>query len=89
LLRKAFFPMTGVIGVEIDCPFTPAMLRKVTYAASQSASFVEASKDLAALAEVKVSRERVQRWSKRVGQERIAEVQRQRESYQQLPLPAR
>lgn len=63
------------------------MLRKVAYAGSQSASFVQATKDLEALAEVKVTRERVQRWTKRVGQERVAEVQRQAESYQELPLP--
>jgi hypothetical protein len=76
-----------VIGVEIDCPFTPAMLRKVTYAGSQSVSFVQATKDLEALAEMKVSRERVQRWTKRVGEERVAEAQRQAEAYQALPLP--
>jgi hypothetical protein len=81
--------MTAAIGVEVDCPFTPTMLRKVAYAGSQSASFVAATKDLEALAEVKVSRERVQRWTKRVGGQRVAEVQRQAESFQALPLPAR
>lgn len=81
--------MTVAIGVEPDCPFTPAMLRKVAYAGSQSSSFVQATKDLAALAEVKVSRERVQRWTKRVGQERVAEVERQAKAYAELPLPER
>ena len=79
--------MTRLIGVEIDCPFTPAMLMKVAYAGSLSASFVEATGDLEALAETKVSRERVQRWTKRVGQERVAEVERQAEAYAGLPLP--
>jgi hypothetical protein len=65
------------------------MLRKVVYAGSQSASFRQATKDLEALAETKVSRQRVQRWSKRVGEERVAEVGRQAESYQALPLPQR
>jgi hypothetical protein len=65
------------------------MLRKVAYAGSQSASFVQATKDLEALAETRVSRERVQRWTKRVGQERIAEVEGQAASYQALPLPQR
>jgi hypothetical protein len=64
------------------------MLRKVVYAGSQATSFVQATKDLDALAEVKLTRERVQRWTKRVGQERVAEVQRQAEAYQALPLPA-
>jgi hypothetical protein len=63
------------------------MLRKVVYAGSQSASFVEATKDLEALAETKVSRERVQRWTKRVGTERVREVEASAKSYQGLPLP--
>ena len=81
--------MTQALGVEIDCPFTPSMLRKVAYAGSQSASFVEATRDLLALAEVEVSRERVQRWTKRVGLERVAEVEAAAHRYQQLPLPVR
>lgn len=81
--------MTQAIGVEVDCPFTPSMLRKVVYAGSQSVSFVEASKDLLALAEAEVSRERVQRWTKRIGEERIAETRAAAKSYGELPLPAR
>lgn len=76
-----------MIGVEIDCPFTPAMLKKVAYAGVQSASFPKATEDLEALAEVVVSRERVQRWTKRIGNERADEVETQAESYQSLPLP--
>ena len=79
--------MTKAIGVEIDCPFTPAMLKKVVYAGSQSASFSKATEDLQALAEVKVSRERVQRWTKRVGGERVSEVEEQAGQYQMLTLP--
>ena len=80
--------MTRTIGVEVECPFTPAVLRKVAYAGSQSASFVRATKDLKALAEVETSREQVRRWTKRVGEERVGEVERQAEAYAQLPLPA-
>lgn len=79
--------MTQAIGVEVGCPFTPAVLRKVTYAGSQSASFARASQDLAALAEVKVSREQVRRWTKRVGEERVSEVEKAAKAYEQLPLP--
>jgi hypothetical protein len=61
----------------------------VVYAGSQSASFVQATKDLEALAELSVSRERVQRWTKRIGRERVAEAQEQAEAYERLPLPAR
>jgi hypothetical protein len=59
----------------------------VVYAGSQSASFVQATKDLAALAELPVSRERVQRWTKRVGQERLTQVEAAAAAYQALPLP--
>ena len=65
------------------------MLRKVAYAGSQSASFVQATKDLEALAEVQVSRQRVGRWTKRVGEERVKATQQQANAYQSLPLPAR
>lgn len=81
--------MTRAIGVEVDCPFSGSMLRKVVYAGSQSASFVTASKDLEALAEAPISRERVERWTKRVGSERVAEVEARSAAYQQLDLPAR
>jgi hypothetical protein len=79
--------MTGAIGVEVDCPFTPAVLRKVVYAGSQSSSFPQAPKDLAALAEVQVSREQVRRWTTRVGQQRVEEANRQAQAYEQLPIP--
>ena len=78
-----------MIGVEIDCPFTPAILRKVAYAGSQSVSFVQATEDLQALAEAEVSRERVQRWTKRVGTERVEQAQQLADAYQALSLPER
>jgi hypothetical protein len=81
--------MTAALGVEPDCPFTAGALKKVVYAGSQSASFVQATQDLETLAELSVSRERVQRWTKRIGCERVAEAQEQAEAYQALPLPAR
>lgn len=65
------------------------MLRKVAHAESQSASFVQATKDLSALAEVNVSRERVQRWTKRVGAERVEQAQRLADAYQGLSLAGR
>ena len=65
------------------------MLRKVVYAGSQSASFVQSTRDLEALAEAPVSRERVQRWTKRVGNERVKEAEALADAYQALPLPER
>jgi hypothetical protein len=65
------------------------MLKKVVYAGAQSASFAQATKDLEALAETTVSRERVQRWTKRVGHERTVAVAADAGDYQALPLPER
>ena len=81
--------MTQAIGVDVDCPFSPGMLKKVVHAGSQSASFVAATKDLIALAETHVSRERVERWTKRVGNDRVAQLASLSDSYQALPLPQR
>lgn len=61
----------------------------MVYAGVQSSSFVQGVKDLAALAELDVSRERVQRWTKRVGHERCLVMESQAAAYQSLPLPER
>ena len=63
------------------------MLRKVSYAGAKSPSFVGATEDLIELAERTVSRERVQRWTKRVGQECVEEAEALADEYQVLPLP--
>lgn len=65
------------------------MLKKVVYAASRSTSFVEAVNDLQALGELLISRERVQRWAKRIGRQRVAQLEQQATAYQDLPLPKR
>lgn len=65
------------------------MLKKIVYAGSQSASFVRATHDLKVLAEVAVTAKRVERWTKRVGQQRVTEAETSAEMYQALPLPKR
>ena len=65
------------------------MLRKVAYAGAQASSFGQAAKDLTALAEVTITTKRVERWTKRVGEARVAEREQQAEAYQELPLPQR
>lgn len=64
-------------------------MKKVVYAGSQSASFAQAAKDLDALAETQVTAKRVERWTKRVGQQRVAEAEASAQTYQALPLPER
>jgi hypothetical protein len=63
------------------------MLRKVAYAGGKSPSFLGATQDLIELAERTVSRERVQRWTKRIGQECVEEADASADQYQALPIP--
>ena len=81
--------MTQVLGMEPDSQLSPALLKKVVYAAARSTSFRQAEEDLLMLAEVKVSSQRVRRASQRVGEERVAQSRDAAEAYQRLPLPAR
>jgi hypothetical protein len=79
--------MTRLIGVEPDCPFSPGLLEKISYAGAQSSSFVQAAKDLQVLAEVEVTAKRIERWTKRIGDQRVAELEGAAAAYQELPLP--
>jgi len=81
--------MTSAMGVEVDCPFSPGLLRKVAYAGAQSCSFPQATKDLETLGEVTVTAKRIERWTERVGDERTAEVEAEALAYQELSLPER
>lgn len=65
------------------------MLRKIVYAGSQSASFAQATQDLAALADAQVTTKRVERWTKWVGQQRVAQAEGSAQQYQGVPLPKR
>ena len=75
--------------MEPESQLSPALLKKVVYAAACSTSFHQASEDLRMLAEVQVSSQRVRRAAQRVGQERVAHSRAAAEAYQRLPLPAR
>ena len=63
------------------------MLRKVTYAGAKSPSFDGAVDDLDELAERPVTRERIRRWTVRVGQECVQEAEASADAYQALPIP--
>jgi len=75
--------------MEPDSQLSPALLKKVVHAAACSSSFRQAADDLLALAEVKVSAQRVRRAAAGVGQQRVAQSRAASEAYQRLPLPAR
>ena len=69
--------------------YSPSVWRKLTYAGAHSTSFLQASQDLQALAELTVSDERVRRATERIGEERVAERDAQAATYEALPIPQR
>jgi hypothetical protein len=69
--------------------YSPSVWRKLTYAGACSTSFLRASKDLKALAELTVSEERVRRAAERIGEERVAQRDAQAARYEALPIPQR
>jgi len=73
--------------MEPESQLSPALLKKVVYAAACSTSFRQASEALRVLAEVNVSSQRVRRAAERVGEERVAQSRAAAEAYQRLPLP--
>jgi len=73
----------------VDYDYSPTALKKVAYAGTQAASFLQGARDLKALAELDVSPERVRRATERIGNERVAERDAQAAAYDALPIPAR
>ena len=68
-------------------PLHAGVLPKVVCAGSQSTSFDKASVQVKELAELDICAGRIERWTKRVGEQRVAQVESQAEAYQALPLP--
>jgi len=79
--------MSKILGIEPDCRLAPAVMKKVVYAGVHASSFSQAEEDLKVLAEVSVSSQRVRRVTERVGNERIAEREKEVEEFLKLPLP--
>jgi hypothetical protein len=60
----------------------------VIYAGATAASFQQAERDLAIEAELSISRQRIMRATKRIGNERVRQRQAAAEEWRRLPLPA-
>jgi hypothetical protein len=87
LVGRLFFPQSKALGVEPDSNVSPAILKKMVYAGSHATSFQQASKDLEALAETKISTGRVRRATEKIGDERVQQRDAQVEQWQKLSLP--
>ncbi len=68
---------------------SPVLLRKIVYAGSNNPSFGRAAHDLRVLAEVTVAVKQVERWTKRIGQERHEERDAATAAWLERPLMQR
>lgn len=78
-----------MLGLEAHYDYTPAMYRRIVFAAAQGVSFQDATEALAELGELKLLPKRVWRAAKRVGEERVEQCRQAAARYEELPLPAR
>jgi hypothetical protein len=76
------------LGIDVD-GLSPLLLRKVVYAGSNNPSFGRAAHDLRVLAEVTVAVKQVERWTKRIGQERHEERDAATAAWLERPLMQR
>src|SRR5581483_7534324 len=80
-----FFPQAKSLGVD-QSEASPALQQKISYAGTVSRSFAEGSELLQQLAGYRISAKQVERVTRRIGAERVAERDEAVAAYQALPL---
>jgi hypothetical protein len=75
------------LGLAVEDTVSPRVLAKMVYSGASAASFTAASKDLANLANLSISDERVRRACRRIAGERIGQHERLQEAFHSKPLP--
>ncbi len=80
-----FFPQSKSLGID-QGQASPALLAKITYAGTASRSFAEGSALLDKLADLPVSDKQVERVTRRIGAERVAERAAAVAAFVALPL---
>jgi hypothetical protein len=86
--RKAFFPQSKSLGIEVG-HYSASLLDLIAYAGANKPSFREASIDLDKLGGLGVHEKQVERLSKRIGAERLAERQAEVDEFLGLTLVQR
>jgi len=86
--RKAYFPQSKSLGIDLG-HYSTSLLDLISYAGANKTSFREASLDLAKLGGLCVHEKQVERLSKRIGDERVAERQAAVEHFLGLSLVQR
>lgn len=80
-----FFPQSKSLGIDAG-ETSPALLAKITYAGTASRSFAEGSVLLDKLADLPVAEKQVERITRRIGAERVAERDADAAVFAALPL---
>jgi len=86
--RKAFFPQSKSLGLDLG-NYSASLLDLICYAGANKPSFREASLDLDKIGNVCVHEKQVERLSKRIGAERLAQRDEQVARFLALPLAER
>jgi hypothetical protein len=86
--RKAYFPQSKSLGLD-QGRYSIALLDLICYAGANKPSFREASGDLLKMSGIAVHEKQVERLSRRIGVERLAERAAQVERFCALPLVQR
>jgi hypothetical protein len=83
-----FFPQSKSLGID-QGETSPALLAKITYAGTAGRSFAEASALLEQLADLTTPEKQVERVTRRIGAERVAEREAAVAAFAALPLTAK
>ncbi len=83
-----FFPQSKSLGID-QSEASPAVQQRITYAGTVSRSFAEGSELMTRLADLTVSAKQVERITRRIGTERVAQRDAVVAAYQALPLAER
>jgi hypothetical protein len=86
--RKAFFPQSKMLGIDLG-HYSVSLLDLIIYAGANKPSFREASVDLKKMSGQTVHEKQVERLTKRIGLERLAERQAAVQHFASLPLVTR
>jgi hypothetical protein len=86
--RKAFYPQSKKLGIDLG-QYSVSLLDLIIYAGANKPSFREASIDLQKMSGQTVHEKQVERLTKRIGLERLAERQAEVKHFASLPLVTR
>src|SRR5713226_3381868 len=81
-----FFPQSRSLGID-QRESSPAVVEKIVYAGTACRSFVDASQVLKKLANIDADEKQVERLTRALGAERVAERAAEVQEFQKLPLP--